>query len=391
MTERHDDLPAPRGSFSRRAVVGAAAWTAPAIALSVASPAAATSLGTITVTPVAIRADSPKSTPLQLVPAADNVTITITAEPTGIVSFPQQVTTIPGLNGRTPVRFSTTATDAQVVTITAMAPGYAPAIFALPIEQLPVTTPVEPDLDYALSITGPEILEGPSDYTVTVTTTDGKPAPARPVTLTAPADTTFGGATTVSGLTDANGAFTATLSAVTASNSGERELIAESAGVTGTLIIYIPSEVVGYDGALGYIYDRPIAIILQGILPNGTTTGLFQYRVLQNLVSSPSNYWIRSDKVQFLASSPWESLTLGEWYTGGSGRTRSQLATLGWTKRNGQRADNTTALNPRVPSTARLVMEFRRLSSTPASDRLRINAGFYDVSSLRVNKDLAVV
>jgi hypothetical protein len=153
---KHDTNPQPRdgnGSINRRTVVGAAAWAAPAIALSVASPASATSLGTITASPKPIKAGTTTSTPLQLNPAADNVTIAVSAAPEGIVTFPATMTTLPGLNGRTSVPFSTTETDAQTVMITAVAPGYAPVTFALPIEATPVIEPEpEPEPEPTLSL-----------------------------------------------------------------------------------------------------------------------------------------------------------------------------------------------------------------------------------------------
>lgn len=388
MAEPSEDPTTP-GVISRRTVVGAAAWATPAIALSVASPATATSLGTITAVPYAITADSPKSSVIQLNPPADNVTITISAEPAGAVTFPDTVTTLPGLGGQTPVPFATALTDAQVVMITAIAPGYAPVTFALPIEASPVT-PVEPGLNHTVALAGPEVLEAPSAYTVTVKTEDGRPASDRPVTLTAPADTTFGGASTISGRTDSAGDFTATLSVITGSNAGERELIAESDGVTATLIVYIPSAPVLYDGTIGWTFTNPLAILLQGlILPDRTNAGLFQYRVLENLVTSSTNKWIRTDTAFSLQSSPWTDVTLGTWYTGGLGRTQGSRAMLGWARRVSQTPDSSTALSPRVTSSARLVLEFRRLESTPAGDKLDVSAGFYEVNTLKTSRNLA--
>lgn len=144
VSPKHETDPQPSagaGSVNRRTIVGAAGWAAPAIALSVASPAAAASLGTITASPQAIAAGSTKSSQLQLNPAADNITISLSAEPEGIVTFPAAVTTFPGLRGSASVPFSTTATEAQVVMITAVAPGYTPVTFALPIEAAPVVEP----------------------------------------------------------------------------------------------------------------------------------------------------------------------------------------------------------------------------------------------------------
>lgn len=139
--ESNPHRPEGKDGINRRTVVGAAAWAAPAIALSVASPAAATSLGTITASPNAITAGFPKSTELQLSPAADGVTISISAEPEGIVMFPADVISLPG--GSASVLFSTTETAAQVVMITAVAPGYQPLSFPLTVEAAPAITLVD--------------------------------------------------------------------------------------------------------------------------------------------------------------------------------------------------------------------------------------------------------
>ncbi len=144
-----------KDGINRRTIVGAAAWAAPAIALSVASPASATSLGTITATPSAIKAGAPKSTRLQLNPPADNVTISISAEPADAVTFPATATTFPGLGGSTAVLFSTELTEAQTVLITAVAPGYAPVTFPLNIEAAPVIEP-EPTPSVITLVDAPE-------------------------------------------------------------------------------------------------------------------------------------------------------------------------------------------------------------------------------------------
>ncbi|WP_295120973.1 hypothetical protein [uncultured Leifsonia sp.] len=42
-----------------------------------------------------------------------------------------------------------------------------------------------------------------------------------------------------------------------------------------------------------------------------------------------------------------------------------------------------------MTSSARLVLEFRRLESTPAGDKLDVSAGFYEVNTLKTSRNLA--
>lgn len=121
--------------LSRRTVIGTAAWAAPAIAFTTASPANATSLGTLSVDPavITVSAGTPTVAQLRLDPAGNRVPIALTVEPEGAVTFPSEIVSVES-TGKAEVSLSTDLPQARLVTATAVAPGYAPLIFTINVE-----------------------------------------------------------------------------------------------------------------------------------------------------------------------------------------------------------------------------------------------------------------
>ncbi len=257
---------------------------------------------------------------------------------------------------------------------------------------------VSPPGTHVVVLSGAEILDGPQDYTVTVTEQGGEAAIGRRVTLIAPEGTTFGGSATVTGVTNGMGRFSATLSAATHSTAGDRELVAVCGAVTAMFVVYIPSEPVAYNGALGATFTEPLNLFMQGmILPEKKATALFQYRVMEDLVSSSSNYWmvVRPGTGQWYGTATWERLVLGRWYTGGYGASLNGTASIAWgacTNTSGRNAKDLT-LNPRAPIDTPLSLEFRRLEGEERS--IEVSGGMYRAStggqSLRWSRVLATV
>ncbi len=148
--------PSESSGLSRRSIVGAAAWSAPAIVLSAASPATATSLGILSVRPESptVQAGTPTSIQIGLAPAGSLVPITIDFDPAGaITTSPTDIISL-GDIGQAVVSLSTILTEPQIVTAVATAPGYAPVTFTINIEAPTVVEP-EPDAPKISLVRGP--------------------------------------------------------------------------------------------------------------------------------------------------------------------------------------------------------------------------------------------
>lgn len=271
----------------------------------------------------------------------------------------------------------------------------------MPAITLSVASPAyasSPRETYLVVLFGPEILDGPEDYTVTVTDQRGGAASGQRVTLIAQDGTSFAGASTVTGVTDGAGRFTATLSPASHAIEGERELVATCGTVTATFVIYLPSEPVAYEGTVGAAFTGPLNLLMQGgVLPDKKETGLFQFRVMQDLVASTSNYWmvVRPGTGAWYGAASWQHLELGRWYTGGYGRSLTGIASIAWGARSSTSGKNAldVTLSPRVPSDAPLALEFRRLEGAERS--IEVGGGMYRASranqSLMWSRVLAVV
>lgn len=144
------DTPMPSPSegsgLSRRSIVGAAAWSAPAIVLSAASPATATSLGILSVRPesITVQAGTPTSIQIGLAPAGSRVPIAIDFDTAGaITTSPTDITSL-GEIGYAVVSLSTALTEPRIVTAVATAPGYSPVTFTINVEAPAIVEP-EPE------------------------------------------------------------------------------------------------------------------------------------------------------------------------------------------------------------------------------------------------------
>ncbi|MCI0155844.1 Ig-like domain-containing protein [Leifsonia shinshuensis] len=277
----------------------------------------------------------------------------------------------------------------------------AAAAWSLPAITLSVASPAyasSPPEAQLVVLSGAEVLDGPQDYTVTVTDQRGGAASGQRVILIAPDGTRFGDAATVTGLTDGAGRFTATLTPAPNAIAGDRELVATCGAATSTFTLYLPSESVSYAGSLGTTFTEPLNLLMQGgILPDRAATGLFQYRVMQELVTSNSNYWmvVKPETGQWYGTATWERLELGKWYTGGYGASLSGTASIAWGARSNTSGRNAldVALSPRVPIDTPLSLEFRRL--TGAEQSIEVTGAMYRATragqSLRWSRVLAIV
>ncbi len=208
--------PDPRASAaapSRRTVVAAAAWTAPAIALSVASPAAAVSRrGVITLfnAPYSIRPDQPLTVTGTVSPAGSySLSLSeIDADAPSPLTFPDTVST--DSSGMFSFTVSTTSRDQRDFTIEIGGTEVLPASFQIRGEEIAVDLAIATEAPKN-SREWPYIREAES-FSV-IATRLAEPFVGQSVTLTL-SDTTVqfsGGGTTFTGLTDDSGRIEVTI------------------------------------------------------------------------------------------------------------------------------------------------------------------------------------
>ncbi len=243
-----------RRGVSRRTVAGAAAWSIPAIVLTMSSPAAAVSTrGVLAVAPrtITIDADTTRYVEIQTAPVAADVTVTVVVEPAGALTWtPDPAMTLPGVGSAT-LTFSTTLTKAGEATVTVSAAGFEPVVIPVVIEApatvLTLSAPAAP-VNLARSL---PMLDHRQDVAAQLARRDGSPVAGETVTLIAPAGTTFAdGRSTYSGMTDDAGALTATLLAPDDAPAATKVITASSryaAEATLEFIVIGPEQTVAFD------------------------------------------------------------------------------------------------------------------------------------------------